>query len=109
MPELNTTFTPATLLRSGAAAFTLLGTAITVWLVDKALRHPEVQASQFGHTAPLWIPAALFIVFSTAAGVFVLLRAARRVEAGDDLFAQRHRRRPGMDQKGRKKEQDPTR
>lgn len=99
MPDPTSTLNPATLLRGGAAAFFLIGAAITVWLVDKALRHPEIQASQFGHTAPLWIPAALFVVASTAAGVFVLLRAARRVDAGDDLFSQRHRRRPDVPDK----------
>ncbi len=93
MPE--STIHPAALLRGGAAAFVLIGTAIAVWLVDKAIRHPEIQASQFGHTAPLWIPAALFVVLGTGAAAWLLLRAARRVDAGEDLFAQRHRRRPG--------------
>lgn len=85
---------PSTLLRTGAAAFVLIGGAITVWLVDKALQHPEIQASQLGNTAPLWTPTILFVVVATAAGTYVLLRAARRVDAGNDLFAQRHRRRP---------------
>ena len=85
---------PATLLRTGAAVFVLIGGAITAWLADKALRYPEIQASQFDNTAPLWIPTILFVVVSTAAGAYVLVRAARRVDEGDDLFAERHRRRP---------------
>lgn len=85
---------PSTLLRAGAATFILIGGAITVWLVDKAIRYPDIQASQFDNTAPLWIPTILFVVVCTAAGAYVLFRAARRVDQGDDLFAQRHRRRP---------------
>lgn len=91
---LDTTMRPATLLRTGAAVFVLVGTAITVWLADKAVRYPDIQASQFDNTAPLWIPAILFVVVSTVAGAYVLIRAARRVDDGDDLFANRHRRRP---------------
>jgi hypothetical protein len=85
---------PSTLLRTGAAVFVLLGSAITVWLVDKAFRYPEIQARQFDNTAPLWTPTILFVVACTAAGTYVLIQAARRVDAGDDLFGQRHRRRP---------------
>lgn len=88
---------PATLLRAGAAVFVLIGGSITVWLADKAFRYPEIQASQFGNTAPLWIPTILFVVVATAAGAYVLTRAARRVDEGDDLFADRHRRRPSDD------------
>lgn len=95
MSTPNDALNPATLLRGGAAAFLLIGASIAVWLADKALHHPEIQASQFGYSAPLWIPALLFVVISTAAGTFVLLRAARRVDRGEDLFADRHRRRPG--------------
>ena len=75
--------------------FVVLGIAITAWLVDKAIRYPGIHASQFGYSAPLWIPASIFVVLCTAAGTYVLLRAARRVDEGDDLFAKRHRRRPG--------------
>jgi hypothetical protein len=82
------------LLKGGAAVFGLLGLMITSWLLDKALRYPEIKASQFGNQAPLWIPAILFVVVSTVAGIYVLFRAARRVEAGEDLFGQRHRRHP---------------
>lgn len=85
---------PATLLRTGAAVFVLIGGAITVWLVDKAIQHPEIQASQFDYSAPLWVPAILFIVACTAAGTYLLVRAAQRVDRGEDLFAQRHRKRP---------------
>ena len=77
--------------------FTLLGLSMMIWLGDKALEHPEIQASQFGNQAPLWIPALLFVLVSTVAGVYVLIHAARRVDAGEDLFAQRHRKRPGAE------------
>jgi hypothetical protein len=85
---------PATLLRTGAAVFVLIGSAITVWLADKAIRYPEIQASQFDNMAPLWIPSILFVVMATAAGTYVLIKAARRVDEGDDLFDERHRRHP---------------
>ena len=88
---------PSTLLRTGAAAFVLIGSAITVWLVDKALRYPEIQARQFDNTAPLWTPTILFVVACTTAGAYVLVRAAWRVDKGDDLFDQRHRRRPSTE------------
>jgi ATP/ADP translocase len=85
---------PSTLLRTGAVTFILIGGAITVWLLDKAIRYPDIQASQFENTAPLWTPTILFVVVCTAAGSYILFRAAQRVDQGDDLFAQRHRRRP---------------
>lgn len=90
-------FTPGHLLRGGAVVFALLGLGMMTWLGDQALRHPEIKASQFGYQAPLWIPALLFVLVSTVAGVYVLWRAATRVEAGENLFAQRHRRRPGTE------------
>lgn len=89
---------PSTLLRTGAAVFVLIGSAITVWLADKALRYPEIQARQFDNTAPLWTPTILFVVACTAAGAYVLIRAARRVDEGDDLFGQRHRRHPSAEE-----------
>lgn len=93
MPPSSEPPTAARVLRGGALLFGLIGLSVAIWLADKALRHPEIQASQFGFTAPLWIPALVFVVLATGAGIFVLMRAARRVEQGEDLFAQRHRRR----------------
>lgn len=94
MPESSEPPTPTRILRGGAVLFLLIGFGIAVWLIDKAFRYPEIQASQFGYKAPLWVPATVFVLGATAAGVYVLLRAARRVEQGEDLFALRHRRRP---------------
>lgn len=88
------------LLRGGAAVFGLIGLSISIWLVDKAIDHPEIQASQFDFEAPLWIPALIFVVVATTAGIAVLLKAARRVESGEDLFAQRHRKHPSYDEDG---------
>ena len=87
-------FTPGQVLRGGAVVFALLGLSMMIWLGGQALEHPEIKASQFGNQAPLWIPALLFVLVSTVAGVYVLIRAAKRVDAGENLFEQRHRRRP---------------
>ena len=85
----------AKVLYAGAAAFGVLGVSVAVWLFDKALRFPQIRAEQAGNTAPLWIPFALFVLVGTGLGAYVLVAGARRVRAGEDLFAQRHRRRPG--------------
>ena len=72
----------------------LIGLAIVTWLVDKAVRFPFIHARQFGAEAPLWVPMIVFVAAATVLTVCVFLRAARRVTAGEDLFARRHRRRP---------------
>ena len=92
---LNSSNFPARLLKGGAGLSLLIGLTVAAWLVDKAIRYPAVQASQFGYSAPLWIPTRLFVLLCTGASTYVFWRAARRAEAGEDLFAQRHRRRPG--------------
>ncbi|HET6566919.1 MAG TPA: ABC transporter permease [Rhodothermales bacterium] len=84
---------PAFLLKGAAAVIGLVGLSIAVWLADKAIHHPEIHASQLGHMAPLWIPMMVFVAGCTGVIVLLFLRTARRVEAGDDLFARRHRRR----------------
>ncbi|MES3629405.1 MAG: hypothetical protein PPP56_04485 [Longimonas sp.] len=86
--------TPARLLRLGALVFALVGGGIIAWLVDKAIRYPEVRASQFGYEAPFWPALIAFVLLCTAVGVYLQLRAARRVDDGEDLYAQRHRRHP---------------
>ena len=85
------------LLYGAIALFTFLGLGIVIWLVDKALRYPGIHARQFGRfgpDVPLWIPMALFVAVFVGGIVYVLWRAVRRVRAGEDLFRQRHRRRP---------------
>ena len=84
----------AKVLYAGAAAFGVLGVSVATWLFDKAIRFPQIQAEQAGNTAPLWIPFALFVLVGTGLGAYVLVVGARRVRAGEDLFAQRHRRHP---------------
>lgn len=88
---------PALYLKGGAVLFFMIGAGIIVWLADKAVRFPEVKASQLGYTAPLWIPSIAFVAVCTMAAVYIFWRAARRVGAGEDLYAQRHRRRPGTE------------
>jgi len=94
----------ARILKAGAAVFAVIGTGIAGWMADKWIRYPSMEASQFDFSAPLWPAATLFVVAATAAGVALLWQAARRSEAGEDLFAQRHRRR--MQEAGREVSED---
>ena len=106
MSQTESWFNPAVLLKGGAVVYFFIGAGITAWIIDKAINQPEIQASQFGFEAPLWIPSALFVVVSMVAGVALLWRAAQRVEAGENLFKQRHRR--SAREKTTANEQTPT-
>lgn len=98
-----------TLVLKGAAALTFVsGSTLVVWLIDKAIRYPDVRARQFGRfgpEAPLWIPLIVFVAVFLGAVTYIFWRAAQRLEAGEDLFAQRHRRRPGGERRKGKKEE----
>jgi len=85
--------TPARLLKGGAVAFGILGTTIVAWALDTWWSHPDTQASQFGFEAPLWPALVVFVVGATVGAITLLWRAANRVQAGEDLYANRHRRR----------------
>jgi H+/Cl- antiporter ClcA len=90
----------ALLLKMASILSGLLGLSILVWLIDKALRFPFIQArqfGQFGERVPLWIPLILFVLLFVVGATYLFWRAAQRVEGGEDLVAQRHRRRPGSD------------
>jgi len=83
----------ARLLKGAALLFVVLGTAFLVWLGRQWVRYPDVRASQFGFEAPLWPALGGFVLLAGVAVVGLFWRAARRVEDGENLFAQRHRRR----------------
>lgn len=85
--------TPARLLRGAALTFALLGGGMAAWGLDKWFRYPGARASQFGFEAPLWPAFTIFVVLATVVCVALLWKAAGRVDEGEDLFAQRHRRR----------------
>jgi preprotein translocase subunit SecE len=88
------------LLKTASVLSGLLGLSLIVWLLDKAIRFPSIQARQFGRfgdRVPLWIPLILFVLLFVVAATYLFWRAAQRVAAGEDLVAQRHRRRPGSD------------
>jgi hypothetical protein len=105
MAASNDTSAPSTertrrsrLLKAGLTFAALVGAVLSVWLLDKAIRFPEIQARQFGRfgdRVPLWIPFLLFVVASFAGICYVIWRAKQRVDSGEDLYAQRHRKRPG--------------
>jgi TRAP-type C4-dicarboxylate transport system permease small subunit len=83
----------ARLLKGAALLFVAMGTGFLVWLGRQWTRYPEMKASQFGFEAPLWPALGGFVLLAIVAVVGLFWRAARRVERGENLFAQRHRRR----------------
>lgn len=101
-PDTSTSSTVRTrrsrLLKAGLTFAALVGGVLVVWLLDKAIRFPEIQARQFGRfgdQVPLWIPFLLFVVASFAGICYIIWRAKQRVDDGEDLYARRHRKRPG--------------
>lgn len=82
----------AQLLKSAAILFFALGAAFMVWLGARWQEYPELRASQFGFEAPLWPALGGFVLVGMVAVVSLFWTAARRVEAGEDLFSHRHRR-----------------
>jgi type VI protein secretion system component VasK len=85
--------TAAYLLKGAAALFAVLGLSFIAWIGDKWIEFPEARASQFGFEAPLWPALGGFVLLAVVAVVMLFWRAAGRVKRGEDLFAQRHRRR----------------
>jgi hypothetical protein len=83
----------ARLLKGAAVLFAGLGTGFLVWLGAQWRQYPELRTSQFGFEAPLWPALGAFVLLGMGAVITLFWRAARRVEGGEDLFAQRHRRR----------------
>jgi len=86
------------LLKVGMGFAGIVGAILVGWILDKAIRFPEIQARQFGRfgdSVPLWIPFLLFVIISFAGILYVIYRAKQRVDEGEDLYAQRHRKRPG--------------
>ena len=81
------------LLKGAAVLFGGLGAAFLAWLGRQWARYPGMRASQFGFEAPLWPALGAFVLLGMIAVVTLFWTAARRVERGEDLFAQRHRRR----------------
>lgn len=91
--EANQSSTPARLLKGAAGVFAVLGIGFLLWVIDKWIKHPDVRATQFGFEAPLWPALGGFVLLAIGAVVSLFWKAAGRVERGEDLFAQRHRRR----------------
>ncbi len=85
---------PAFLLKGAAVLFGVLGLGMAAWLAFQGTRHPEIRARQFDFEAPLWTPMIVFVLACMALAALLFWRAARRVEAGEDLFSRRHRRSP---------------
>ncbi len=86
--------TAARLLKGAALLFAVLGLSFLAWIGDKWIDFPEARATQFGFEAPLWPALGGFVLLATAAVVTLFWFAAGRVEKGEDLIRQQHRRRP---------------
>lgn len=80
------------------AAWTLVGLAVaaTTWTVVQAIRNPDVRARRprwldpsVGFDASFWIPLAVTLVVGFGLVLAVLVRALRRLRAGEDLYANR--------------------
>ncbi len=88
---------PIALLRAAFVAVVGFALLTAGWLAFQAVQHPGTHARQFGkygEAVPLWLPLILFVLFGLAAVAYVFFRAARRLQAGDDLYENRVRRRP---------------
>jgi hypothetical protein len=96
MPSPNdySTNPAARLLKGAALLFAAIGGSMAAWGLDKWVQYPEARASQFGFEAPLWPAFTLFVALATGVVVWFLWSTARRVDEGEDLFAQRTRRQP---------------
>ncbi|ARA92529.1 hypothetical protein AWN76_004650 [Rhodothermaceae bacterium RA] len=79
------------MLKGAAGLLVLTGLGLLAWLLDKTLLHPWERVAD---DLVFWVPFVATILIGVAALAYLFTRAARRVEAGEDLFAHRHRRRP---------------
>jgi hypothetical protein len=90
---------PVALLRAAAALILVFGVGLTAWLVDKAVQNPEVRAKRprwFDtgvFDAAYWLPMILTVTVGVACMIYVFLKAARRLRAGEDLQANGFRER----------------
>jgi len=84
---------PARLLKGAAIVVAVLGGGMAAWGLDKWIRYPEARASQFGFEAPLWPAFVGFAAFATVVMVALFWTVAGRIEDGENLYAQRHRKR----------------
>jgi hypothetical protein len=92
------TLQPLRLLRSAIALVAVFGLAGTAWMLDKALRNPDVLARKPGwfdgtFEVAFWMPLILTFLLGCAAVIAVYLKAVRRLRAGEDLYAKSFRRR----------------
>lgn len=99
------------LLRAAIVTVVVFALAGTVWLVDKAVLNPEVRARkprwfEGVFDMPFWLPLILTFAIGTAAVIFVYVRAARRLRAGEDLFGQSFRARKWRELKERQRALD---
>ncbi len=90
---------PLKLLRIAAALVVLFGLGMTAWLIDKAVLNPDVKAKRPSWFAdgvfdvPFWVPLIVTVVVGAACVVYVYVRAARRLQSGEDLYGSSYRDR----------------
>lgn len=84
---------PPLLLRTAALLVGLAGLGLLAWFFDRLVLNPW---DRLLDELPFWIPFLITVEGGLLALGYVFLRAARRVDAGEDLFDGRYRRqRPG--------------
>ncbi|MDX1532329.1 MAG: hypothetical protein R3362_12435 [Rhodothermales bacterium] len=89
---------PLKLLRIAAVVVVVAALGFSVWLIDTAGLNPDVHAKQPGWfdgaiTIPYWLPLILTVAVGAAAVVYVYVKAAKRLRAGEDLYGNSYRER----------------
>lgn len=84
---------------------------IAGWTILKAFQNPDVRSRRpgwlddtAGFDVAFWSPLLVTVVIGGALVFFVLLRALRRIQDGEDLYAQRSGR--GLRRRGERQIQD---
>ena len=90
------------LVRAGIAGVVAFLIAAGVWVAVQAARNPDVRArrprwldADAAYDVSYWAPLLVTVVVGALLVLAVLVRAARRLKAGEDLFGQNRSRGNG--------------
>jgi hypothetical protein len=92
------------MVRTAIAGVIVFALAAGGWVLVQAIRNPDVRARRPGWLEPgasfdvaYWTPLLLTVLVGAGLVLFVLLRARRRLAAGEDLHGQDRAFRGGRD------------